>query len=153
MKELRRQDRLLTHEQTLEILQRGKFGVLSILGDDGYPYGVPMHYVMLENSIYVHSSNVEGHKLTALKQNSNICFTVVESENGIQAKSVILFGQAKEVLDKRQFVVEKLVEKFVPECAWEQAKAGIPYALDQLTALEITWNHICGKWIDKPEGK
>ena len=62
-----------------------------------------MHYVMLENSIYVHSSTIEGHKLTALKQHSNIYFTVVESDNGIQAKSIILFGQAKEVLNKRRY--------------------------------------------------
>lgn len=152
-RELRRQDRSLSKEQSLEILRNEKFGILSLFGEDGYPYGVPIHYVMIGDSLFFHCSLENGHKVEAIKKNSNISFTVVETENGVKAKSVIIFGNATEVVNKRQFVLEKIVEKFVPEVMWENAKAGIPYAIESISAFEINYKHISGKWIDKPEGK
>lgn len=152
-RDLRRQDRVLSKEQSLEILRNQKFGVLSLFGEDGYPYGVPIHYVMIGDSLFFHCSSENGHKVEAIKKNPKISFTVIETEDGVKAKSVILFGSATEVVNKRQIVLEKIVEKFVPKLAWEQAKAGIPYALENISAFEINYKHISGKWIDKPEGK
>lgn len=152
-RELRRQDRALSKEQSLEILRNQKFGVLSLFGEDGYPYGVPIHYVMIGDSLFFHCTSKNGHKVDAIKKNPKISFTVIETEDGIKAKSVILFGSATEVVNKRAFVLGKIVEKFVPESAWQQAKAGIPYALDSIAAFEINYQHISGKWIDKPEGR
>ena len=34
----------LSDEECLEILKNEKRGVLSVLGDDGYPYGMPINY-------------------------------------------------------------------------------------------------------------
>lgn len=152
-KNLRRQDRALNMEEANGILKRGNFGVLSVIGENGYPYGVPVHYAMLEDSLYFHCSSAGGHKVDALKNNPKICFTVIETEDGIKSQSAIFFGTANEVNEKRQLVLEKLVEKFVPEIAWETAKQGIPYALDNILAFELNIDHLSGKWIDKPEGR
>ena len=112
---LRRQDRALSQEETMEILRRGKFGVLSIVGEDGYPYGVPLHYVVIDHAIYFHCSRVQGHKDDALAKNSKISFTVIETEDAIQCKSAILFGTAEQVPGMEEIVLEHLVEKFVPD--------------------------------------
>lgn len=41
-----------------EFLNKGKYSVLSLVGDDNYPYWVPLNYLYLEskNAIYFHSA-------------------------------------------------------------------------------------------------
>ncbi len=51
----------------------------------------------------------------------------------------------------REKVLEKIVEKFVPPVAWDQAKGGIPFAKDNIEAYELTIEHLTAKIIDKPE--
>ncbi|MEG0366332.1 MAG: pyridoxamine 5'-phosphate oxidase family protein, partial [Coprobacillus sp.] len=126
---------------------------LSLCGEDGYPYGIPLHYVIIDKSIYFHCSVDGGHKIDAIKNNTKVSFTVIETEDGVKAKSVIIFGKIIETPDERQLVLEKLVEKFVPEIAWEQAKLNIPFAYKNTLAFKIECAHISGKWIDKPEGR
>lgn len=59
-KEMRRKDRELSATEAMEILQNGKFGVLSVMGDDGYPYGVPLHYVMIDDNRMITGSKDAG---------------------------------------------------------------------------------------------
>ena len=150
---MRRKDRCLSEDEARNILKQGKFGVLSLIGEDGYPYGVPMHYVMEGDSLFVHCSAQGGHKTDAIDSDSRVCFTVVETEDGIKSRSAIFFGKAQQVTKGRKKVLEKMVEKFVPKFAWEQAKAGIPYAVDRIKAYELKIEHLTAKWIDKPEDR
>lgn len=152
-RELRRKDRILDSDIALEIIKNNKYGILSVHGEDGYPYGIPMHYIFDEDSLYFHCSKDGGHKIDAIKKNPKVCFTIVESEDGVKSKSVIIFATAIEVIDERQFVLEKLIEKFVPKIAWDSAKANIPYAYKNILAYKIPLEHISAKWIDKPEGR
>lgn len=152
-RELRRQDRALSKESAIKIMENAKYGVLSLADKDGYPYGIPLHYVVDNDHILFHCSNARGHKVELLKNTPKVSFTIIETEDGIKSRSVIIFGIVKEVPEKKQFVLERLVEKFVPEVAWPQAKAGIPYAVDHIMAFQISPQHISGKWIDKPEGR
>lgn len=152
-REMRRKDRELSAAEANEILQNGKFGVLSVMGEDGYPYGVPLHYVMMEDALYFHSTVEGGYKISCLDRNPNICFTVIETEDGIRCRSAIFFGVAVPVLEMRGRVLEKLIEKFVPQVAWEQAKSGIPHAKNSICAYKLEREHLTAKWIDKPAGK
>ena len=43
--EMRRKDRMLNEDQTLDILNRSEYGILSTIGVDNVPYGVPMNFV------------------------------------------------------------------------------------------------------------
>lgn len=152
-RELRRKDRALSKEIVIEIMNNAKYGVLSLSDKDGYPYGVPLHYVMDNESILFHCSKAEGHKIELLKENPKVSFTIIETEDGVKSRSIVIFGTAKEVPEKKQFVLEQLVEKFVPEVAWQQAKSRIHFAVDNIKAFQIKCEHISGKWIDKPEGR
>ena len=67
-REMRRKKQQLEESECVEILKNEKRGVLSVIGDDGYPYGIPMdHYYNEENGkIYFHCA-LEGHKMDAVK--------------------------------------------------------------------------------------
>ena len=43
--------RELPKEEVMELLKNGEYGILSTVGGDGYPYGIPVNYVYTENTI------------------------------------------------------------------------------------------------------
>lgn len=152
-RDLRRRDRQLSQEKAKEVLEGCRFGVLSLMGDDGFPYGVPLHYVLIGQSLYFHCSAQRGHMLDALMKEPQVSFTAVETEDGIKSRSAVIFGTAGMVPEKGPFVLEKMIEKYVPEPGWEKAKAGIPSAAGQFMAVEVKIRWLSGKWIDMPEGR
>lgn len=150
---MRRQDRVLTDTEAMELLEKGKYGVLCINGKDGYPYGVPMHYTMMDGKIYMHSTRESSLKAECLAADSKVSFTVILPLEGMKAKSVIVFGICKSVPELRGKTLERMIEKFIPEPVWEQVKGGVPFAKENITAYEITIDHISAKVIDKPSGR
>ena len=58
--EMRRQDRLLSQEETVQILERGEYGVLSMYDTSGYPYGVPVNCVYEDGKLYIHCARSAG---------------------------------------------------------------------------------------------
>lgn len=88
-----------------------------------------------------------------MRQNPKVSFTVFEPLEGARAQSAIIFGTASIVPDMREMVLGKIVEKYVPGFAWDQAKAGIPFAKDGINAYEVIVDQITGKWVDKPDAQ
>ena len=41
--------RQLPEDETLELLKRGDHGILSVQGDDGYPYATPVNYIVVHD--------------------------------------------------------------------------------------------------------
>ena len=81
MRGMRNGKRKTTYAQARDILERGQYGVLSCICDDGLPYGVPLSYALSGNSLYFHCAP-EGQKLDNIMHDSRVCFTVVtEGEN------------------------------------------------------------------------
>ena len=64
---MRRKKQELEQEENIKILQNGKTGIISVLGDEDYPYGVPINYIYLDSKIYFHCAR-EGHKIDAIKK-------------------------------------------------------------------------------------
>ena len=65
-REMRRNKQLLAEDVSREILGRNTSGVLSLLGDEGYPYGVPLSYVLVGDKIFFHCAKT-GHKIDAIR--------------------------------------------------------------------------------------
>ena len=42
---MRRKRQQLSNEESIAILEKATAGTLALLGDDGYPYAVPISYV------------------------------------------------------------------------------------------------------------
>ena len=118
-RELRRKKQLLSEQETLRVLEEGKTGIVGVLGDDGYPYTVPINYVSLENKIYFHSAK-KGHKVDAIAKEPKVSMTVVEKDDVVSRefttyfRSIQLFGKAYVVEDEaeRYVAFRALCEKF-----------------------------------------
>ena len=53
-REMRRSKQQMSEDATKAILKSATSGVLSLLGDDGYPYGVPISYVYEDGKLYLY---------------------------------------------------------------------------------------------------
>ncbi len=108
-REMLRKKQQLTQEACIEILKKEPRGVLSVLGDDGYPYGMPMnHYYCEEDgNIYFHSGK-NGHRVDAVKHCDKASFCVYdggfrrEGEWALNISSVIVFGRIELIEDQEK---------------------------------------------------
>ena len=69
----------LSEEQMDALMERARYGVISTVGEDGYPYGTPVNFVVLDGRIFFHGRKV-GEKVSNLKRDPRCCFTVVEEQ-------------------------------------------------------------------------
>ena len=117
-REMRRNKQLLSKDDTIAVMNRGTNGVLACIGDDDYPYAVPISYVYYNNKIYFHCAKV-GHKIDAITKNPKVSFSVVDEDNIVSEeyttyfRSVIAFGKAR-IVEGDEWIggFELLIEKY-----------------------------------------
>lgn len=65
-REMRRFKQQTTTEECKKVLKEEKRAAFSVIGDDGYPYTIPInfYYDETDNNIYFHGAK-EGHKVDA----------------------------------------------------------------------------------------
>lgn len=153
-RELTRKKKQIPMEECVEILKNEKRGVLSVFGDDDYPYGMPMnHFYNEENGkIYFHCGKM-GHRLDALKRHNKVSFCVFdegyckEGEWALNIKSVIVFGRMEcvEDIDRVVDISEKLSHKFTQDDTY--IKEEIEKYAHLTLLLELTPEHVCGKLV------
>ena len=153
-REVRRFKQRLGREECLEILKKAKRGVLSVNGDNGYPYGVPLNHYYDEESgkIYFHG-NLQGHKVDALRADSKASFCVYddgyreEGDWALTFKSVIVFGTVREVEDPETVlkICRDLSYKFTSDD--EYIEKEISNSGKRVLVHELTIEHMTGKKI------
>ena len=118
MNSMRRKDREISQQETVELLEKAEYGVLSTVDKNGQPYGVPLSYVYKDNAIYFHCA-VDGQKLDNITNNAKISFCVTGSTKvlpetfGTLYESAVVFGIAREVHEsERHKALVWLLEKF-----------------------------------------
>ena len=81
-REMRRFKQQISREECIRILKEQPRGVLSVLGDDDYPYGVPLdHWYCEENGrLYFHCAKT-GHKLDAVRKHDKASYCVLDAED------------------------------------------------------------------------
>jgi nitroimidazol reductase NimA-like FMN-containing flavoprotein (pyridoxamine 5'-phosphate oxidase superfamily) len=105
-REMIRKKQQLPEAECIEILKREKRGVLSLLGDDDYPYGIPLnhYYNGTDGKLYFHSGK-KGHKIDALRRHEKASFCVYDEgfrrdgEWALNIRSVIVFGRIEIISD------------------------------------------------------
>lgn len=149
-KEIRRKDRELEMTETMEILKKCNYGILSTIGENGYPYGVPVSYVYIDNAIYFHGA-LEGQKLDNIMNNNKVSFCVVgetcvlPDKFSTKFESVIIFGRANEVYDEeKNMVMLEILNKYSKEHL-ESGKQYIKNAGSKVRVIKISIEHISGK--------
>ena len=151
-RELTRKKQQLSAEECVRILRTEKRGVLSVNGDDGYPYGMPMNhwYNEADGKLYFHCGKV-GHRLESLRVNNKVSFCVYDQgrcpdgEWALNVNSVIVFGTVEIVDDLERItdITTKLSRKFTDDEAYIRHEVE-QYARNTLL-LVLTPEHICGK--------
>lgn len=153
-RELTRKNKQIPNEKCIEILKNETRGVLSVNGENGYPYGMPMNHYYFEktNKIYFHCGKT-GHRLDCLKQNNKASFCVYtkgykeENDWAFDVESVIVFGEIKIINDEEiiKNITTNLSHKFTDD--EEYIKKEIESSLKNTFLLELTPQHICGKTV------
>ena len=155
-RELLRQKKKLSMEECVHILKTEKRGVISVNGDNGYPYGMPMNhwYNEEDGKIYFHCGKI-GHRLEALQKDAKVSFCVYDEgycnpgQWALQVKSVIVFGTV-EIVDERERIIDittKLSHKFTQDDAYIQKE--IENHAYRTLLLVLTPEHICGKLVEE----
>ena len=153
-RELQRKNKQISMEECIELLKKETRGVLSVLGDGDYPYGMPMNhwYNEEDGKIYFHCGK-SGHRLDALRKCNKVSFCTYDSgycEDGdwaLHVKSVIVFGRI-EVIDDMDTIVDitkKLSYKFTQD--EEYIRTEIEKYAKATLLLQLTPEHVSGKQI------
>lgn len=155
-RDLIRQNKKISMEECVHILKTEKRGVLSVNGDDGYPYGMPMNhwYNVEDGKIYFHCGKM-GHRLEALSKSNKVSFCTYDEgyrnpgQWPLYVKSVIVFGRV-EIVDEPDRIVDittKLSHKFTQD--EEYIKTEIKNHAHRTLLLVLTPEHICGKLVEE----
>ena len=147
---MRRFKQALPEEECFRILENAYRGFLSVNGDSGYPYSVPINFVFEGGKLYFHCAK-EGHKLDAIRACDKACFTVLdepEKEPGdwwYHVKSVICFGRIRIVADEQERIdsLRSLAGKYFP--AGYDTETDILRNGPKAEILAFTIEHISGK--------
>ncbi|MDQ0215993.1 nitroimidazol reductase NimA-like FMN-containing flavoprotein (pyridoxamine 5'-phosphate oxidase superfamily) [Oikeobacillus pervagus] len=150
--------RQVSEEKALQFLKEGKVAHVATVGDDGYPYVIPLVYIYEQgDKLFLHIGNLrESHFRHNIEQNEKICIEVSEMGDLIPGKryacqsalvymSVVLFGNIRLIEDdkKKEWFFDRLLEKYGnPE--WSFEKSGYP-ALHKIQLFEVSIEQITGK--------
>ena len=153
---MRRFKQQVSEAECIRILQEEKRGVLSVLGEDGYPYGIPLNhwYNPEDGKIYFHGAKT-GHKIDAIARCDKVSFCVwdagyrKEGEWALNVTSVIVFGRIRLVADeeKAKLIGANLCRKFTDD--EEYIRHEIQSAISRVQCLELTIDHMTGKLVNE----
>ena len=155
-RKMRRIQQQISNEECIRILKEEPRGVLSVIGDNGYPYGIPLDhwYEEADGKLYFHCAR-EGHKLDAIEKCDKVSYCVYdkgfrkEGEWALNINSVVIFGRIKLVddEDKTREICTKLCRKFTDDEEYLQKE--LVHALPRVQCLELTIEHMTGKLVNE----
>lgn len=150
-REMRRRDQALPQAECEAILHSATSGVLSLLGDGGYPYGVPLSHLYAPPQLYFHGA-VNGHKADAIARHGKASFCVIAQDEvdppsfSTRYRSVIAFGKIRIVQDEaeKRHAIEALGRRFSPgfEAA---AQKEIAESWEHMHIFALDIEHLTGK--------
>lgn len=148
---MRRSAQQLSEEETAAILERGTSGVLALLGNEGYPYAVPLSYVYREGKLWFHSA-LTGHKVDAARAWDRASFCVIDRDEILPEKyttcyrSAVAFGRVRVLADPAEArkAMEALAEKYAPGLP-EGRREEIEKETGRFLMLELAVEHLTGK--------
>ena len=153
-RDLVRKKQALPMEDCLALLKSERRGVLAVLGDDGYPYAVPMDhwYCEQDGKIYFHGGK-SGHKIDAMRACGKVSYCVMDSGTPVadawwvKVRSVVVFGRVEfvEDHDRAMEISRQLSYQFTRDEAYiaDEIRTSGPGTL----VFSLTPEHITGKTV------
>ncbi len=147
---MRRFGQQLPEDDCKKLLLTAPRGVLSVLGDEGYPYGVPMDFVYADDKIFFHTA-LSGHKLDAINAYEKASFCVLDAGEkpdddwAYYFNSIILFGRIHVVDDEEEKLLRlrQLGMKYFPTV--EEVDEDIRNNAARCHILSMSIEHMTGK--------
>ena len=151
---LKRIKQQLSEDECKEILLNEPRGVLSVIGDDNYPYALPInfYYDATENKIYFHTGK-EGHKLDSIKKNNKVSFCVYDKgfhkDNhwSLNIKSVIVFGKISITENWSRDMMVSFCKRFTDDMEYINSEIDKFQKNTIVMCLEI--EHMTGKLVNE----
>ena len=148
---MRRKRQQLSEEESVAILKKATAGTLALLGDNDYPYAVPLSYVYQEGRIYFHSA-LAGHKVDAIRKCDKASFCVIEQDDVQPEKyttffrSVIAFGRIHIIEDEYEKLetARMLGNRYNPNHD-EALQKEIEGGLSRMLMIRFDIEHLTGK--------
>ncbi len=158
-REMRRHAQQIDQATCEQVLRETRRGMLAILGDEGWPYGIPLNFVFdptrgEHGSLYFHAA-LEGHKIDALRRSNKVCFTVMdegyqnEGEWWWYVRSVVCFCRAHIIEDpqvKHDALFALGSKYFPPE---KDIEADIAKNAHRVNMVELEIVHMTGKLVQE----
>lgn len=155
-REMMRFKQQLTQEECVKILKEEPRGVLSVLGDGDYPYGMPInqYYCEEDGKLYFHSG-MKGHKIDAMKRHDKASFCTYDSgfrregEWALNIKSVIVFGRIEIIEDRDRIyeIARKLSYKFTDDETYIERE--IKHSGPRTLMFALVPEHMSGKIVNE----
>ncbi|MBQ9437753.1 MAG: pyridoxamine 5'-phosphate oxidase family protein [Lachnospiraceae bacterium] len=153
---MRRFKQQISEEECIDILKNELRGVLSVLGDDGYPYGIPLDhwYSEADGKLYFHCAK-EGHKLDAIKKCDKVSYCVMDKgfrkdgDWALNIRSVVVFGRMHIVSEeeKKKEICTNICRKFTDDEAYLEKE--MKSSFSKVCCLELTPEHMTGKLVNE----
>lgn len=155
-RELVRKGQQLDENICIGLLKETKRGVLSVIGDDGYPYGTPINHFYNEEDgkIYFHGGKY-GHKVDAMKRDPKVSFCVMDEGTHIDGqwfltfRSVIVFGKMELIEDPEiiRDLSRKLSYKFTKDEDYIEYE--LEHSGPRTLMYALTIENMCGKRVNE----
>jgi nitroimidazol reductase NimA-like FMN-containing flavoprotein (pyridoxamine 5'-phosphate oxidase superfamily) len=155
-REMNRRKQQLSQAECIEILKNERRGVLSVIGDEGYPYGAPINHYYCEDDgcLYFHSGR-KGHRNDAMARCDKASFCVYDrgfvkpGDWALNIRSVIAFGRLEIVEDHERAleITRKLSRKFTADEAYidDEVRRSGPGVL----VFRLIPEHMTGKLVNE----
>ena len=152
---MRRFKQQVNSEECIRILKEEKRGVLSVLGEGGYPYGIPLnHWYADDGNLYFHSAK-EGHKIDAVRACDKVSYCVYDKgyrkdgEWALNVTSVVVFGRIRLVTDEKKAkeICSAICRKFTED--EEYLEKELQGSLSRVQCLMLVPEHMTGKLVNE----
>ena len=148
-------------DRIIHFLNEENTGRISSIDKDGFPQIIPMNFVFLDNSVYMHS-HIRGEKIENIKRNSKVGFEVDRNLEFLPSYfsdpddasladtlyiSVVIKGEAVLVEDRKEKVLalNGLMEKYQPEGQYTPMREDMD-VLDATAVIKVTSKKMNGKY-------
>jgi nitroimidazol reductase NimA-like FMN-containing flavoprotein (pyridoxamine 5'-phosphate oxidase superfamily) len=145
----------ISGEECIRVLKEQPRGVLSMIGDEGYPYGIPLNHLYMDDGhIYFHCGK-HGHKIDAIAKCDKVSYCVYDQgyrrdgEWALNISSVIVFGRIREVTDEDRMreICTLLTKKFTDDDEYLQRE--LRDSFKNVKCLELIPEHMTGKLVNE----
>ena len=155
-RDIQRVKQRLGRDECVSILKEARRGVLSVIGDGGYPYGMPINHWYDEETgkLWFHSGKT-GHKIDALRADGRASFCVTDEgvrlpgEWWLTFRSVVVFGRVAFAEDRAEAleITRKLSLRFTED--EDYIRREIEGSGSAVLVFSLTPEHITGKRVQE----